>query len=75
MRSKILPTLYSIVHGPKKKQKRLNKRKLKGNSTCITKPKGNKHFKMHTLVCQNVHTITNSQISHTLIQILQKKSY
>lgn len=45
MRSKILPTLYSIVHGPKKKQET---KQTKQQSTCQTKLKRNKHLKVDT---------------------------
>lgn len=34
-----------------------------------------KILKIHTLICQNVHTITNLQNFHTYIQILQKLKY
>lgn len=32
------------------------------------------NFKMHTLICRNVHTITNLQNFHTYIQILQNSN-
>lgn len=80
MRSKILPTLYSIVHGPRNKQKKNNEsfkqNKLKQQSTCRTKEKKRafSNLKIHTLICQNVHTITNLQNFHTYIQILQNSN-
>lgn len=65
MRSKILLTLYSIVHGPEKQNKKtlkdhILKKGTKLQPTCKTKPKRKKKqaFKMHTLICWNMHTIT-----------------
>lgn len=33
-----------------------------------------KFEEIHTLICQNVHTITSSQNFHTYIQILQNSN-
>lgn len=68
MRSKILPTLYSIVHGPRNKRNNKNMfmtKKTKRQSTCKNPNKQAFRFKIHTLVYTK--TCIQSQIYKNFI--------